>query len=466
MSTSVSKHPGPMTRKLKIGWLISIIIPFIIMLIPVNDVFTAPIRAFFAITVCFILLLAFEVVDNFVPSLFLPAAYIVFKVAEPSIALASWTSEMPWVIMASFFLVNIIEKTGLLKRVAYWIIYRTGGTYQGIFWGFLIAGIVLNIFLPGGVVIPVMAMGYGICVALNLGRTKAAAGIMIASCIGGVYPTYFFIAPAYGAFCLNCAKAGIPTLESDYITYLLHNLPFLLFAVIMMLIAMKMFKSDVEFRGKEYFKAELDKLGPTTKEEKKAALIMLGLCVYLVTMGIHKLGMSWGFMLAACAMYLPGISLGTSEDVKHINMSIVFFSGACLSIGTVATSLGIGEIMTNMLLPLLDGRGRIGLFSVVFVVVFLRNFLMTPSAIMAIMAGPLVLLGQGLGMDPLAMVYALNAMGYQIILPYEHTTFLIMFSFGMMSMKDFAKFFSINTVVCFIFLMVVMLPYWAMLGLL
>ena len=124
-------------------------------------------------------------------------------------------------------------------------------------------------------------------------------------------------------------------------------------------------------------------------------------------------------MLAACAMYLPGISLGTSEDVKHINMSIVFFSGACLSIGTVATSLGIGEIMTNMLLPLLDGRGRIGLFSVVFVVVFLMNFLMTPSAIMAIMAGPLVLLGQGLSMDPLAMVYALNAMGYQIILPYE-----------------------------------------------
>lgn len=93
-----------------------------------------------------------------------------------------------------------MKKQVLLKRVAYWIIYRTGGTYQGIFWGFLIAGIVLNIFLPGGVVIPVMAMGYGICVALNLGRTKAAAGIMIASCIGGVYPTYFFIAPAYGAF--------------------------------------------------------------------------------------------------------------------------------------------------------------------------------------------------------------------------------------------------------------------------
>lgn len=95
----------------------------------------------------------------------------------------------------------------------------------------------------------------------------------------------------------------------------------------------------------------------------------------------------------------------------------MFFSGACLSIGTVATSLGIGEIMTNMLLPLLDGRGRIGLFSVVFVVVFLMNFLMTPSAIMAIMAGPLVLLGQGLSMDPLAMVYALNAMGYKSYYP-------------------------------------------------
>ena len=100
------------------------------------------------------------------------------------------------------------------------------------------------------------------------------------------------------------------------------------------------------------------------------------------------------------------------------------------------------------------------------IVTFILNFLMTPSAIMAVLAGPLAQMAIGLGIDPLPVLYALSSSGYQIVFPYEHTSFLILFSFGLIASKDFMKFFGITAVVHFIFILVLAMPYWTFLGLL
>lgn len=218
MVGQVEKYPPPLERKAKICWMISLLITAVIFLLPVNEVFTATIKNFFAITVLFILVLAFELLDNFIPALFLPAAYIVAGIAPANIALASWLSELPWVMLSAFLLVNVVEKTGLLKRVAYWIIIKAGGTYQGILWGLLLAGIVLNFALPGGIVIPLIAMAYGICIALELGKSKAATGIMLTSGVAAIMPTMFIYAPPYFGLVYNSAKTAVPDLaEVSYL---------------------------------------------------------------------------------------------------------------------------------------------------------------------------------------------------------------------------------------------------------
>lgn len=462
-----SKYPSALSKEKKIRWIIALIVTISILLIPTNDVFTTNIRNFFSITILFILVSAFELLDNYIPSLFLPAAYIIFGVASADIALASWLNELPWVMLAAFLLVNVVEKTGLLKRVAFWIIIRTGGTYNGILWGLFIAGTVLNFFLPGGIVIPLIAMAYSICISLNLQGTKAAAGIMITSSIGAIMPTMFIYAPAYFGLVYNAAKTSLPSLpEVSYLELIGRNIIYLPFLILLVFLTGKMFKPEKNLMGKEYFISEYKKLGKLSNYEIRASIIIFLLVIYLVTMNLHHRGMGWGFMLAAVAMYLPGINLGTKEDIRNVNMSVVLFAGSCLSIGTVATSLGIGTIVTNMVMPLLEGHGAIVFLLIVMIVAFILNFIMTPAAIMAVLAAPLAQIALQLHIDAITVLSVLNSAAYQVVFPYEHSSFLILFSFGLISSKQFMKFFGITSIVHFIFVLVIAIPFWGLLGML
>lgn len=466
MATQTGKYPSPLSKRNKICWLVSVIIPAIILLMPVNDIFTAQARLFLAITLLFILVLAFELTDSYVPALFLPVAYIITKTAAPAVVFTPWLGELPWVIIGALLLVNVVEKTGLLKRVAFWAIIRFGGTYNGVLYGFMFAGIVLNFLLPGGILVPLIAIAYGVCTALELGRSKTATGIMIASGIGAALPTMFIYAPAYFGVTYNSAKAIVPSIEVTFLQFTFHNAVFILFCIIMVVIAAKMFKPDIPFQGKAYFQMEYKSLGKMTNEEKRAAIVVVALVIYLATMGLHKLGMGWGFILAACAMFIPGIHLGTAEDIRNINMSVVLFVTSCLSIGIVATSLGLGTAVTQALLPFLSDAGTIGLFSIIWVVTFILNFIMTPAAIIAILAGPLAQIAVDLGINPLPVIYALSSASDQVLLPYEYISYLFLYSFGIISSKDFIKFFGVKSIVHFIFMMCLVLPYWKIIGLL
>lgn len=465
--SSPTIYPSALDKSKKVKWIISLIVTLIIMIIPTNDTFTPNIRNFFAITILFILVSAFDLLDNYIPSLFLPAAYIIFGVTTADIALASWLNELPWVMLSAFLLVNVVEKTGLLKRVAFWIIIRTGGTYNGILWGIFIAGVILNFFLPGGAIVPLIAMAYGICIALELQGTKEAAGIMIASSIGAIMPTMFIYAPAFFGLVYNAAKAGVPDIpEVSYLELIGRNIIYLPFLIILVFLTSKMFKPEKSLQGKDYFISEYKKLNKLSNPEIRATFVVLALVIYLVTMNIHHRGMGWGFMLAAVAMYLPGINLGTKEDIRNVNMSVVLFAGSCLSIGTVATSLGIGTIVTNMVMPFLEGHGAVAFLLVVMIIAFILNFIMTPAAIMAILAAPLAQLALQLNVDVITTLSVLNSAAYQIIFPYEHSSFLILFSFGLISSKYFMKFFGITSIIHFIYVLAIAIPVWSLLGML
>lgn len=119
---------------------------------------------------------------------------------------------MAWMMLGALLLVNVVERAGLLKRVAYWIIIRTGSSYWGVLFGLAFAGIVLNFMLPGQVFVPLIVLGYGICLALDLGRSKTAVGIMLAAAIGSSMPLSFIFAPNGFGVNLSAANAVDPTL--------------------------------------------------------------------------------------------------------------------------------------------------------------------------------------------------------------------------------------------------------------
>ena len=166
-----------------IKWIVSFAIPIIIALAPVSETFTAPIKWFSVITVFFICLIATEVLPMFVVSVAIPVTYIVFLHVDPKIAFGPWAIEVPWLILGGFIMTMALEKTGLLKRMAYRIILLCGGRFNGILFGFMILGSLTSLIITDNSAKAIMfgALAVGIGRAFDLefgGRTASALGMV------------------------------------------------------------------------------------------------------------------------------------------------------------------------------------------------------------------------------------------------------------------------------------------------
>ena len=103
-------------------------------------------------------------------------------------------------------------------------------------------------------------------------------------------------------------------------------------------------------------------------------------------------------------------------------------------------NVGIDKALANLFILLLGGNTSVvAIMGLVFGIVFGLNFLMTPMAIFALVTKPILELATGMGFSPLPFMYAINACSEAIILPYEYVPYLIVYSFGMISMKDSLK---------------------------
>ena len=163
-------------------------------------------------------------------------------------------------------------------------------------------------------------------------------------------------------------------------------------------------------------------------------------------------------------MFLPGLKVANGDDLKNVNWNMIIFAAGCLSIGTVAGAMGFGDAISHAIVPLMEGKSFVFVLACVYIGYFLLNFVMTPMAINVAFSLPLAQIAVGIGLNPMAVYMIMGNASDQILLPYEVVLWLVYFSFGMISMKDFVKFMGTKTVVnaCFIFLILV--PWWYFTG--
>ncbi len=392
-------------------WAIIILCPLLILCVPVNEMFTWPVKMFFVITLLAILLFALETIQQTAVAILLPIAYVVFQIAPSTVAFSPWTGNIPWMMIGGLILANILQSIGLLKRIAYKCIILTGCSYKGIIYGIGLAGLVLNVMIPAQATIPLAALAFGICQAMGLKKSKAAAGIMLSAGLAALLPNYLFLNPnlliVYGVGETVVGPSGV-----TWAGFLYHNAPVILFYVVMFWITTKLFKPETAVNGKEWFIAEYEQLGAIKKEEKKGVLICFLLFIGLITQPWHKIEVAWVFAF----------------------------------------------------MPMLEGR------SVTFVLVFmwllcmLVNFILTPLAIGATFAVPLTQIALSLGINPEVMWLTI-CHGYdQILLPYEYPLYMLFFSFNLVYLKEFVKLFGVKIIVNLIFFVCILLPYWNLIG--
>lgn len=453
------------SRKSLISWIITLALPIIILIIPTNDTFTPQIRIFFAITLMGIAMFCFDEVDNAIAGILMMLLYIIANIAPSSTVFSAWTNDIPWYILATLLLVNILDDTTILKRIAYHCIIWTGGTYKGIIYGITITAMLSIIIVPGTwTSMAVAAITLSIIKSLELPVGKASGGILMAACFGFHTASGFIYSPSGIQMFLDMSKSvdGISpeSLNTNFIDFFIQDFPLILLPFILAFLITKLMKPEKPINGKQYFQEQLRELGKMSANDKKVLVILLILLIYLLSNRWTGWNMLYGFLLAPIICYLPGIRVATVDHFRKINFNVIFFIVACLSIGTVAATCGAGQFIVDIIVPLLSNTGTYGFLAIVFVFGILVNFLLTPMAAMSSIAPLLSGVALSIGVTPLATTYAFYLGLDQLILPYEIGTYLIFFSMGYVTLKDFAKLGGVKMLTATIFTFVVMIPWW------
>lgn len=459
-------------RKKLIKWIISIAMMFTPMLMQVNENYTTNIRTFFMITILIIMVWAFELMPLAAPALILPIIYISFGLATPAQAFSPWTTEMPWLFIGGMVISSVFERTGLMKRMAITAIKIAGGTYRGILLGFLIVGLILCVIIPSTAARTTLflPLAFGIITALNLKKnSKEAIAIMAASSFMALTP--YTIVDGINLISYSIAKNfNVHLTWMEYMTEM-GLMTFLLSAVYIVAIIFfyrgdaSIFKKENHFKTKEYFDKEHSKLGKMSIREKKVILVLAIMVAILCTSSIHKISAGWVFAIGAFCFYLPGIDVAEDKDLKSVNMPMIILMTGAMTIGAVSMATGTGAFIGRILTVYLKGNS-FTIVSMSWVIGVIVNFLLTPLAAASALTQPLVEAAIENGITPTVILNSYAVGLEQIIFPYEYVLPLMMFSYGVMSLKEFVKIYILKMILSIIFLLVICVPYWGMLGLL
>ncbi len=449
-----------------IKWAIIIGLTLACFLIPEGGIITMNVKLFFAITVFGLALAAFEIVPTLMISLLMPALWMILKVAPANVVLSPWMTTTPLMIVGAFFMAASLEDCGLLRRLAYYLMCKVKGSYMGLLFSIMIVTVILNILTSGRGYLIMAPLAVGLCMSLDGMQKNLGAGLASAVMVGGCTShVYTYQASGWGVLMQMAGNYVGPT-DITPLSIMLHNWPMFFVSLVIIFIAGKMFKPENGLGEITYFQTKLDEMGSISRREKINGVMLAIVLVYIFGVGWHKLDVNLGFAIIPWMVYLPFLNGADANTVRKINLEVVFFVTACMAIGTVATSLGIGVALAGVVESFLNGStSAFAIMSIVFAIVFILNFLMTPLAIFSLITDPILMMVTQMGYSPIPFTYAISACSEAIIFPYEYVPYLIVYGFGMIRMNDFIKYNIIRSILVFGGILFVLVPYWYLIGL-
>ena len=457
---------------LLIKWFICFALAALCFILPLGPAYTFLCQKFTASTVFCIALLAFDLLNPLMIGLFLPALWVLLGCATFNQALSGWSGSFLFMLLGAFTFTNTLNRCGVLKRAGYKIILLCGGTLNGAIWGLFFSSIVLDAAsFTMGQALPI-TLALAVYYSLELKPKDPESMLVVLALILGATQANAYL---YSPISISLIQSGIAGVLPEYkvsaAELIMHNLPVFVFSVLLLWGFMKVIgKKSTRVLNVEnqrtYFKNELAKMGPVSLIEKKALIVLALMVVFMLLSPVHGLDMSFGFLFAAMAMFLPIINAGKAEDVTSLGnmLPIISITFAFMSIGAVGTACGFGAVISSAVTPFMSQFGAVGSVYAVLLLATLSNFILTPAAMLVLLSAPVAQFCMDLGYNFMPHINAIYLAEHAIFHPYEWPSYMTIFAFGMLQINDFVKVCVVKAIFYLLFISAIMIPLWYLVG--
>lgn len=389
------------------------------------------------------------------------------------VAFSGFANDTAWFLFGALLLGVVATRSGIARRIAYFVMLRVGITYPRILLSLIVTDFLLTFIVPSGIarVVIMASIALGLAEAFNSppGSNVSRGMFLVLSYTANIFDKMIIA----GAASIT-ARGLIEKIGGVEVLWSFWFVAFLPCSIITVLVAwwltLKLYPPEkVALEGGyDYLRAEMTKLGSLSLLEKKAALLMTAAILLWLTDFLHHISPSVIGIGVGLFALLPRVGVLEIEDMKRLNYLPVFFVAAAISMGTVMQATKGLEILTNSvfawMLPFMTNI--ITTTVVMYWTAFVYHFLLASEISMLGTSIPLVMeFAKSHGLNPLqlGMIWTFAAGGK--LFAYQSGVLIVGYSYGYFAARDLVRIGAWLTVVEFVVLLLLVQFYWPLIGL-
>ena len=379
-------------------------------------------------------------------------------------AMASFGITTVFFILASFCFAGAFIITGLGYRVGLSISGMFGKSSHKVLLAFMVSTAAVSAVLadiPTAIVFASIAYPILKKNGCEPGRSKFGMammmGIQIAAALGGLGTP---AGSGLNVLALNLLKSTAHV-DVNFIQWTVVGLPF---AAIMTLVAWfvltKMIPSEIDqVKGLDDAKAEREKLGPMSVQEKAFSAIFAGVMILWFTSIFTGLDIAVIAIIGATLLFFPGIDILTWDKIKYrIGWNVLLLVGASNALAMAMTSQHGSAWIADILLGRLAGTGAVVLLGATLAFgIYSHLILPVGSATLAVAIPVIGLLAAKAGVNPALLVVPLAFTASCVFLVPVDPIPLSTYQYGYWKMTDMMKPGFVISIVWLVLLTAVML---------
>ncbi len=389
------------------------------------------------------------------------------------VAFSGFANDTAWFLFGALLLGVIATRSGIARRLAYFIMLRMGVTYPRILLGLIVTDFLLTFIVPSGIarVVIMASIALGLAEAFKSppGQNISRGMFLILSYTANIFDKMIIA----GAGSIT-ARGLIEKVGGVEVLWSYWFIAFLPCSVITVLAAWGLTlwlyppeKAALE-GGYEFLLSEMRKMGAWSPLEKKSALLLAVAIVLWLTDFVHHISPAVIGMGVGLFALLPRTQILDIEDMKTLNYLPVFFVAAAVSMGNVLEATKGLDVLTNAMFAWMAPymTNIISTTIVMYWTAFFYHFLLASEISMLGTSMPLVMeFAKSHAMDPLllGMIWTFAAGGK--LFAYQSGVLIVGYSYGYFAARDLVRMGAVLTVVEFVVLLLLVQFYWPLIGL-
>ena len=375
----------------------------------------------------------FDVLPDYVVGIGLIVGWILFAIVPPEVAVSGFTASPFFLIIGVLGMTASLQSSGLLFRLALYILRSFPLTYRGQTLGLGLSGTGITTCIPDTTSGTAIAGPIILALSDSLGytrRSNGSAGLAMAALLGFGQMSPFFLT---GAAENLLAWGLLPEAARAQITWggwFLAALPLALVTFTLAFIAIQFFFPP-EFQptvSRGLIDTQIEALGPPSRAEIINALVVFGAMLGWISAPYHSVDVAWVAMLGLLLLLATNL-LDRTAFRSGINWDFLFYLGAVLSLTSVVRQLGIDTWVIRLLTPLLEPlvANSTQFLLVMTVAIFAARFVLPSFPLVSLLTMTIVPIAATAGISPLPLLLVICTSVAVWFLPYQSTCYLALY---------------------------------------